>query len=175
MKTADIVTGALEAPGMVMPFSPAAGEAVAVARWKDPSGLGGVLLLRRRRDGLLLGEAEFAVRGPGGWQPLGINAGSSGYADLFEVKPADRQVSVLGAGEFWATPPGGAEAVRVRYLELAVGKAVTEVGAWREEGVPLAAHPVSPVRACLAGVCGEGPVVFTAHASGYEVWRHAVD
>ena len=156
MSRAEMISLVLDGTEPLTQRLPSLGEAAAVARWRSADGLGAVLFVRHRRDGILAAELSLAVRVTAGkWRDLELDSGASGYPDFFS-EPLDPSDAVpLGITETLVSEAEfrkGA-ATTVRFLEVWVGGSVTSIFCATES--TTTEQEISPLGVCLAGVVGE--------------------
>ncbi|WP_219508265.1 hypothetical protein [Nonomuraea ceibae] len=158
------LTAALVAATLPPARLPQPGSVVAVARWRSAEGLGAVLSVRHRRDGVLASDVAVAVRtDEGAWRDLGVSSGSSGYPDVFSPSPGPPDAALLGMAETWISDQdfrGGAEAP-LRLFELRLSASVTSVVC--ETASSRAVQEISPLHFCLVGVLGDEPATVHVH------------
>ncbi len=156
MPRAETISRVLDGTKPLTQRIPSPGEAGAVARWCSADGLGAVLFIRHRRDGMLAAELSLAVRDAAGkWRDLGLDSGTNEYPDIFST-PRDPSSAVsLGITETLVSEAEfrNGSATTARFLEVWVGDAITSVTCATNSATTE--QEVSPLGVCLAGVVGE--------------------
>ncbi|WP_049577769.1 hypothetical protein [Nonomuraea sp. SBT364] len=158
MRHTSPLSAALAAARLPPARLPPPGSMVAVARWRLAEGIGAVLSVRHRRDGVPASDVAVAVRSEeGAWLDLGVTSGSGGYPDVFSRSPGLPDATPLGVTETWISDArfrGGA-GTSLRLLELQLAGSVTSVVC--ETASSRAEQEISPLGLCLAGVLGDEP------------------
>ncbi|MFC4895934.1 hypothetical protein ACFQVD_16405 [Streptosporangium amethystogenes subsp. fukuiense] len=163
MSKRDLLSLVLGAPDFVVRRPPGRGEVAPIARWRDvEAGLGAVLFLRHRKNGILASEMSVAERGQaGGWASLDIDSGSADYPDFFsESIAASDEVVHIGSSERWVSDPGlnDGEGAPLCLFEVAVGESIEKITC--SVGGRVVEQEISPLRVALLGVWSEQPATF---------------
>ncbi|MEV0161646.1 hypothetical protein [Nonomuraea fuscirosea] len=156
MSRAETISHVLDGTKPLTQRLPGPGQADAVARWLSADGLGAVLFVRHRRDGMLAAELSLAVRDAAGkWRDLELDSGGNGYPDFFSGLLDPAAAVLLGSTETLVSESefrDGAATI-VRFLEVWVGGAITSVTCTADS--TSVDQEISPLGVCLAGVVGE--------------------
>ncbi|MEU0481866.1 hypothetical protein ABZ260_22095 [Streptosporangium sp. NPDC006013] len=148
---------------------PRRGEVVPIARWRDVEvGLGAVLCLRHRNDGMLASELLVAAKDrTAGWTSLDVDSGSAGYPDVFSGNlAASEEVVNIGSSEMWISEPdlNGGEGAPLRLFEVAVGESIEKITCSVDGRV--VEQEISPLRIALIGVWSDQPATFHTYSRG---------
>lgn len=165
----DLLSPVLDASDFVVQRPPLCGEVAPIARWRDvEAGLGAVLFLRHRKNGIFASELSVAEREQaGGWTSLDIDSGSADYPDFFSENIADPdEVVHIESSERWVSEPGrnGGEGAPLRLFEVAVGESIEKITC--SVGGRVVEQEISPLRIALIGVWSDQPATFHTYSRG---------